>query len=238
LPDGTLPEGALAVGQPAARTRRHGATRHGATGRRIAPEERERMIVREATRFFAEHGFEGQTRELARRLGITQPLLYRYFPDKQALIDRVCQEVFQDRWSPQWQAWIGDRSCPLPERLTRFYQDCARVILTYEWVRLYVFSGLKGVDTTRRYADALFGRVYPSVIGEIRMAQSAQPLAESPMTDAEAERLWSLHGAIFYLGVRRWIYQLPVPADQDAAVAARVAAFLADAPGALRAVAW
>ncbi len=55
------------------------------------------MIVREAVSFFAEHGFEGQTRELARRLGITQPLLYRYFPDKAALIDRVYREVFLDR---------------------------------------------------------------------------------------------------------------------------------------------
>jgi hypothetical protein len=62
-------------------------------------------------------------------------------------------------------------------------------------------------------------------------------LAESPMTDAELEHLWALHAAILYLGIRRWIYRLPVPADQDAAVAARVAAFLDGAPGAMRAVA-
>ena len=47
---------------------------------RLSPAERERLIVAGAVRYFAEVGFGGQTRELSRRLGITQPLLYRYFP--------------------------------------------------------------------------------------------------------------------------------------------------------------
>jgi len=193
------------------------------------------MIARGAVSFFAEHGFEGQTRELARRLGITQPLLYRYFPDKETLIDRVYQEVFLDRWNPQWQAWIVDPSRPLPERLIRFYQDYARVILSYEWVRLFMYSGLKRLDIAKRYGEVVFARVYPSVLGEIRSALGGPTLAESPMTDAEVEHLWALHGAIFHLGVRRWIFRLPVPADQDEAVAARVAAFLDGAPRAMRA---
>ncbi|HPG88311.1 MAG TPA: TetR/AcrR family transcriptional regulator, partial [Hyphomicrobium sp.] len=33
--------------------------------------EREQQIVEAAATFFAEHGFEGQTRELAKTLGIT-----------------------------------------------------------------------------------------------------------------------------------------------------------------------
>lgn len=195
------------------------------------------MIVQGAVSFFAEHGFEGQTRELARRLGITQPLLYRYFPDKATLIDRVYQEVFLDPWSPQWQAWIVDRSRPLLERLTCFYQDYARVILRYEWVRLFMFSGLRGLDIAKRYVDVVFARIFPSVIGEVRSAQGGLPLAELPMTDAEVEHLWALHGSIFLLGIRRWIYRLPVPVDQDAAIAARVVAFLDGAPGAMRAAA-
>ena len=44
----------------------------------------------------------GQTRELAQRLGVTQPLIYRYFPTKQDLIDRVYEEVFVGRWRPEW----------------------------------------------------------------------------------------------------------------------------------------
>jgi AcrR family transcriptional regulator len=207
------------------------------TGPRISRHEREQMIVREAVGFFAEQGFEGQTRELARRLGVTQPLLYRYFPDKATLIDRVYREVFLDRWRPQWQAWIVDASRPLPERLIRFYQDYARLILSYEWVRLFMFSGLKGLDIAKHYAEMIFARVYPSVIGEMRAAEGCQSLAEHPMTDGEAEHLWALHAAIFYLGIRRWVYRLPVPEDQDAAVAARVRAFLDGAPAVMHAAA-
>ena len=51
--------------------------------RRLKREDRERMIVERAIEFFAEVGFAGQTRELAQRIGVTQPLLYRYFPTKE-----------------------------------------------------------------------------------------------------------------------------------------------------------
>ena len=68
-------------------------TRHrakpGSRSRRLLPGEREKLIVGEAIRFFSEAGFSGQTRELSRRLGITQPLLYRYFPSKRALMDHL-----------------------------------------------------------------------------------------------------------------------------------------------------
>jgi AcrR family transcriptional regulator len=233
--------GVHGMSDPHATQRQHRRTRHVSRNQptipRVSREERERLIVRAAVAFFAEHGFEGQTRELARRLGITQPLLYSYFPNKAALIDRVYREVFLDRWKPQWQAWIGDRSRPLPERLTGFYQDYAQLILSYEWVRLFMFSGLKGLNIAKRYCEVVFARIYATVIGEVRWEHGGPPLAEAPMTDAEVEHLWALHGSIFYLGIRRWIYRLPVPGDQDAAVAARVAAYLDGAAGATQAAA-
>ena len=64
------------------------------TGRRLTPEARERQIVEGAVAYFAEVGLDGHTRELARRLGITQPLLFRYFPTKAALIERIYEEVY------------------------------------------------------------------------------------------------------------------------------------------------
>lgn len=47
----------------------------------------------EAIRYFAEFGFAASTRGLARRAGITQPLLYRYFPTKDQLIQRLFEEL-------------------------------------------------------------------------------------------------------------------------------------------------
>jgi AcrR family transcriptional regulator len=194
--------------------------------RRLPPDQRARLIAAAAVRFFAEHGFEGQTRELARRLGITQPLLYRYFPSKEALIERVYQEVFVGHWRPEWEALIEDRRLPLKERLLRFYQDYARAILSYEWVRLFTFSGLRGLDLNARYLKLLHDRVFPRVVAEVRHAYGRPAPAEAPIAEAEIEIVWGLHAAIFYLGVRRWIYGLAIPDDLDQAVQQKVTAFL------------
>lgn len=201
--------------------------------KRLPPDERERHIAREAVGFFAEHGFEGQTRELAKRIGITQPLLYRYFPSKEALIERVYQDVFVGRWNPQWEEWLDDRTQPIGERLQRFYQDYARMILSYEWVRLFTFAGLKGLDINARFLKVLRDRVFARVIAEIRLANGLPGFGEAPPQDLEIELVWGLHAGIFYLGVRRWIYGLPVPDDIDAVIAAKVTAFLDGAPAAM-----
>jgi len=57
-------------------------------------EARVEQIIASAAQFFSEHGLSGQTRELASFLGIAQPLLYRYFPSKQALIHQIFEEFF------------------------------------------------------------------------------------------------------------------------------------------------
>ena len=215
---------------PRKSTRRRAKPARPIERKRLSPEARERLIAAAAVRFFAEHGFGGQTRELARRIGITQPLLYRYFPSKEALIERVYQEVFVGHWNPQWEALIEDRRVPLRERLLRFYRDYARVILSYEWVRLFTFSGLKGLDLNARYLQLLRDRIFPRVVAEVRHAYGRPDPEAVPIAEAEIEIVWSLHAAIFYLGVRRWIYGLPIPADLDRAVADKVAAFLEGAP--------
>ncbi len=195
---------------------------------RLKPADRESMIVAGAVRFFAEVGFEGQTRELARRLGITQPLLYRYFPSKSALIERVYREFFVTRLDPQSEAELIDRSIPFRERLTRFYLAYARRTLTYEWVRIYMFSGLKGVGLNPRYQKLLRERVFTPVIREIRAELGLPP--ERPLTDAEFEHVYALHASIFYLGVRKWIYGMDPPEELEQGVANRVAAFLDGVP--------
>jgi AcrR family transcriptional regulator len=198
----------------------------------MAPEEREALIAKEAIHFFAEFGFDGQTRELAKRLQITQPLLYRYFPSKEALIDRVYEDVFLKRWNPEWDAWIKDRSLPLRDRLTRFYLDYARVILSHEWVRLFLFAGLKGVDINQRSISEVMERIYPMIIGELRDACGLPHLSELPMQWTETERVLALHSSIFYLGIRRWIYRTPYSGDENGAIEAIVAEFLDGSPSA------
>ena len=70
--------------------------------RRLPPSERRQQIVDGAVAFFAKVGLEGKTRDLAKHLGITQSLLFKYFENKEALIEAVYAQVYIDRLSPEW----------------------------------------------------------------------------------------------------------------------------------------
>jgi AcrR family transcriptional regulator len=191
--------------------------------RRLSPSDREAGIAAAAVAFFAEQGFEGQTRELAATMGITQPLLYRYFPSKEALIERVYQEVFVGRWDPFWEELIADRAIPLEERLIRFYQSYASVILTREWVRLFMFAGLKGLDFNGRYLKMLRARIFERIIDELRFAFHRPSVQQIPASDMEIEMIWALHASIFYLGVRQFIYEMPLASSIPDIIGAKIA---------------
>jgi len=194
---------------------------------RLGPRERERMIVDGAVRFFAETGFAGQTRELSRRLAITQPLLYRYFPSKKALIDRVYKEVFLGNWDSGWEQRLADRSRPLRERLVEFYTDYVKVLFTPEWIRLYMYSGLAGIGFNRRYI-ARFERLILKRIGlELRHEYGPHRRATGSIKPAELEVVWQLHGGIFYYGVRRFIYGTGTHVDTAQMIEGAVDAILA-----------
>jgi AcrR family transcriptional regulator len=201
--------------------------------RRLSPGDRETSIAAAAVTFFAERGFEGQTRELAATLGITQPLLYRYFPNKEALIERVYQEVFVGRWDPAWDEMISNRAVCLEDRLVSFYSGYAKVILTPEWVRLFMFSGLKGLDFTGRYLKMLRERVFERIIAEVREEFARPGLADRPVSDIEIEMIWALHASIFYLGVRQYIYGMPMTVPVDEIIEAKIRTFLHGIPAVL-----
>ncbi len=175
--------------------------------------EREQAIIEEAVRFFAEHGFEGQTRELAKRMGITHSAIYRHIPSKEALIERVYEHVYLSRWSPDWAALITDRSQSLEARLTRFYLEYVERVFDYHWVRIFAFSGLKSFDITSRYLAIIGDRIIRPACAELRRELNLPTPEEAPISEREAELLWGLHGRIFYLAIRRYVYVTPTPDD-------------------------
>ncbi|BCF95320.1 TetR/AcrR family transcriptional regulator [Paraburkholderia largidicola] len=202
------------------------------TTRRLAPEVRERQILTKAIEHFATHGFSGSTRELARQLRVTQPLLYRYFPSKEALIDRVYEEVYQ--WDTSWESLIKDRSIPIQERMVRFYSAYADVILRREWIRIFIFAGLTREGINSKYLARLRERVFLPVMAEIRSAYDLPAATSSKQRETDLELIWSLHASIFYLGVRKWIYGLPVSDDVEDHIARQIDAFLNGVPTALK----
>jgi AcrR family transcriptional regulator len=198
------------------------------TARRLLPEEREQQIVAKAIEHFTRHGFAGSTRELAKKIGVTQPLLYRYFPSKEALIDRVYCEVFD--WGANWQVALTDREVPLVQRMYRFYGDYSTVILREEWIRIFIFAGLTREGINIKYLKKLRSIVFLPLLVEIRAAYGIPIPRSAAELETEIELVWSLHASIFYLGVRKWIYGLRTPKDIDALIRRKVDAFLQGTP--------
>ncbi len=202
---------------------------------RLSRDERLQQIVSGATAFFAEHGIGGQTRDLAATLGVTHALLYRYFPSKQALIERVYHDVFLGRWSDEWERLLADPGLSFGERVKAFYSSYARMILNKEAVRIFVSSGLNRSTIPQRFLRRIERRIFLPLMRGLREELGLPAFSLRPVTQTERELIWHLHGSIFYIGIRHWIYDLPLPEDLDSAVELRCTAFLLSAPVMVRA---
>lgn len=193
--------------------------------RRLSPDDRRKEFVAKATEFFSEEGFGGGTRALARRLGVTQPLLYRYFPSKDDLIKEVYRTVYLEPLDSGWEKQLGDRSRPFPERLKEFYDAYTNVIFSRKWLRIYLYSGLKGLELNRSYVGIVRDKILTRIIRECRhemgLASQTRPSA------AELEMAWVFHSGIFYYGVRKFIYESPVLEAKEQMISDAVDAFLA-----------
>ena len=193
----------------------------------------ETRIVEAARQFFAERGFRASTRELAETLGVTQALLYRYFPTKQALIDRVFEAMVIDRWDPALTENLMATEPALEARLTEFYQAFARRF-SYAGQRLFLRAGLDDQPLAERYTFPLNERILVPVVAVLRREAGLPSLPRKPMLRSERELVMMLHASIVHLGIRKFVYASPLPDNLDEHVAFCVHAFLNGALATLR----
>ncbi|BBB98452.1 MULTISPECIES: TetR/AcrR family transcriptional regulator [Bradyrhizobium] len=193
--------------------------------RRLSAVDRRSEFVTKATELFAEEGFGGGTRALAHKLGVTQPLLYRYFPSKDDLIKEVYRKVYLEPLEIGWEKLLSDRSRPLRVRLQEFYEIYTDAIFNRRWLRIYLYSGLKGLDINRWYVGMVKDKILTRILRECRhdagLATQGRPSA------AELELAWVFHGGIFYYGVRKYIYEAPVLEDKAQMISDALDIFLA-----------
>lgn len=193
---------------------------------RLPHRERERMIVAEAIRFFAEVGFEGQTRLLAERLGVTQPLLYRYFPDKNALIERVCLEIFE-MWHADWDSLLTDRTRRLEDRITGLYRAYVRTSFSHERARLFLYATLRDPARAARHLSHLRKALFEPLCREAKGNWDRADTVPARDIDLAA----SLHGAVGYAVLCRNTLPDTNWDDLDSAIATLATTFV----GAIRA---
>lgn len=200
-------------------------------GTRLDPATRRQQILDAAIVYFAEAGFGVQTRELTRRIGVSQPLLYRYFPSKQDLINAVFDAVFMGRFDDNWITALRDTSRPLRDRLLHFYAQYAKATYRPEWIRIYMYAGLADMGLNRNYLNVVRKKLLTVMCEEFRQAFVPPRLLKDapPITGREIELVWNLHGSMFYWGVRQNIFNSKSAASFEVRTADAIDLFLSGA---------
>jgi AcrR family transcriptional regulator len=179
--------------------------------RRLSPEDREKQILDGAIKFFAEKGFLGQTRELALQLGITQPLLYRYFPTKRSLIERVFDEVYINKLDPVWTQALTDRSQSLHKRLCDFYCN---------------YSALMEEPLNKHYIGLVEEKILAPICMELRHYCGLPDIDMNAIDQIELDHIWVMHGGLFYHAIRKHVYRSRVSSNFDEIVSRAVSTLL------------
>jgi AcrR family transcriptional regulator len=192
---------------------------HPARRRRNLPRhERSQEILAAALGLFAENGFSATLQELADRVGVTQPLLHRYFPTKANLIAACRQELMRGHWKPEWRAIIADRAVPLATRLERFYQDYLPRIYRRHWYRTFMFIALSDAAFARAYLQQYSGKLLDLIVGEARREFGFPSPAKVPIHEREHELVWGMHSTFVFIGIRCFIYNMAMPCDLPALI--------------------
>jgi AcrR family transcriptional regulator len=183
--------------------------------RRLEAREREQQIVAGATDFFARRGLEAQMRELAAELGIAHTLLYHYFPTKRQLIERVYETTIAGRWDARWETLLDETRTPVADKLLAFYREYLAAILTPEWLRILVHSGLSDGLIPNRYFAMVREKLFPRLLREARRAAGSRSKASA--TPREEALLMTFHGGLIYhLGIWPLVYQQHFAGQGDA----------------------
>ena len=193
---------------------------------RLSPQEREHLIVTGAIEFVAERGLAFSTRELASHLKISQGLLYRYFANKDDLVEKIYERVYLGRWNPEWDEILGDRQLSLQERLEKYLKDYAKVIMQKDWVRIFLLSAFEDPVISQRYTAMLRRRIFEPILAEQLHELGLRSIRKRADKEMALELIWGFHSSLFYMGVRQWVYKTPPKVDIDRVIAVRVATFL------------
>ncbi|MGV1795268.1 TetR/AcrR family transcriptional regulator [Rhizobium sp. A37_96] len=188
--------------------------------------EREQRILEFAIDFVAKRGLRFTTRELADALGVSQPLLYRYFKSRDDLLQKIYDEVYLRRWDPTWNELLADRSLPIRERLVRYLQAYTKAILDERWIRIFIASALEDPQITKKYLGLLHETTFPLIFAEVAAEVGIEVPPGPNAEELAIEIVWGFHSSFFYMGVRKYIYRNKIPNELDPIIRARVDVFV------------
>ena len=176
-------------------------------------DERAREILDAALELFAEHGFATTVQAVADRIGVTQPLIHRYFPTKAALFDAVKRELLRGHWSLEWRRMLTDRSRPMSVRLNELYGNYLPMIYRRVWYRGFLHFAIQDGAFAQIYLMQIESDLLTTVLQETRDHFNLPGNAEVAFQERELELIWGMHSTFVFIGMRKFIYNLPLPSD-------------------------
>lgn len=185
--------------------------------------ERKAQILETAGEFFAENGLTAQTRGLAEKCGISQRLLYRFFPSKEDLLEEVYSSSIVGPFKAVWFAELQDRTRSVEERLQRFYKDYFDAVLTRKWLRLFIYSSLSDVGMAPNYISTIVTQMLEIIMVEAAVERSIELPDEKA---AVHEMGWTLHGMVSHYAIRRHLYGASLGIPEDGVLALHIRMFL------------
>jgi AcrR family transcriptional regulator len=191
---------------------------------RLPADQRKALILARAGDFFAEYGLTAQTRPLAAACGVTQRLLYRYFPSKAALLAEVYGEAIVAPFKAVWMVQLKNRAQPVEDRIVAFYRNYYREVLTRKWLRLFLYASLAEVTMAPDYTQAIVMEMLETIVAEVAHEQGVTVPRQRKTVH---EIGWVLHGAVSHLAIRRHLYKLSQEIDEDKVLALQVRSFIA-----------
>ena len=146
--------------------------------------ERRETIERAATEVFAAHGYHGASiDEIARRSGVTPPVVYDHFASKLALYTRLLERTRGELLAMWRETLAGDE--PAEGRIARALDAWARYVEEHRFAARMYFqagSGEPEVRETHRAVQAQARQALAAILG-------AEPGVERIAGSADAESL-------------------------------------------------
>jgi AcrR family transcriptional regulator len=154
------------------------------TRRRLAPEQRRRLIVEAAGRLFGERGYDGTRLDaVAAAAGVTKPVLYRHFADKTALYLALLERHREDLDSF---AGAIPPEGPLGARLRAVLEVWLDYVQAHDYAWRMLFRDTGGGDAVHAYRVEVHARARAVLVALIR------ELAPAPIPEHELEPLAEL----------------------------------------------
>lgn len=168
---------------------------------RLSKADRRQAIVDTAAQLFAEVGFRGgTTRELAKRCGVSEPVLYEHFQTKSdlyaAIIDASSRHGFEEGREALDRLATGNDA-------HAFFSRLANLIVEFQakhpnYLRLILFSALEKHELSENFFECQ-GRVIHRIVTDFIKRQTAEG-AFRPVDAALAARSFMgmvLHYSLF-----------------------------------------